>query len=163
MRKSGKFGLMPSQKGNLTLDEAKTIASWLYENFPPKGFNKMSHKKNGKRNSPFLITKGLPHLSKLVKMEWDSKKLNLTKEQKKKLLQVRKSTMSAVKSLKPQVNKLQTNIISLTNNSKDRKKIYKLIDKLSKLKAKATKVHVDCITNTKKILTSKQLHYLLNK
>ncbi|WP_457606072.1 c-type cytochrome [Nitratifractor sp.] len=32
------FGLMPSQKGNVTPEELRTIASWLYDHFPPKGF-----------------------------------------------------------------------------------------------------------------------------
>ena len=31
------FGLMPSQKGNVTEAELQTIASWMYDNFPPKG------------------------------------------------------------------------------------------------------------------------------
>ena len=35
------FGLMPSQKGNVTKEELQTIASWMYDNFPPKGFHGM--------------------------------------------------------------------------------------------------------------------------
>ncbi|NPA66070.1 MAG: cytochrome c [Epsilonproteobacteria bacterium] len=37
-QKIKKFGLMPSQKGNVTKAEVEQIASWLYDNFPPKGF-----------------------------------------------------------------------------------------------------------------------------
>jgi len=37
-QKIRRFGLMPSQKGNVTLKELETIASWLYDNYPPKGF-----------------------------------------------------------------------------------------------------------------------------
>jgi len=33
-----KFGLMPSQKGNLTSEELNKISSWIYDNFPPKNF-----------------------------------------------------------------------------------------------------------------------------
>jgi hypothetical protein len=29
---------MPSQKGNVTPAELEAIASWLYDNYPPKGF-----------------------------------------------------------------------------------------------------------------------------
>lgn len=32
-----RFGLMPSQKGNVTEAELKTIASWMYENFGGQG------------------------------------------------------------------------------------------------------------------------------
>jgi len=35
------FGVMPSQKGNVTKEELQTIASWMYDNFPPKGFKGM--------------------------------------------------------------------------------------------------------------------------
>ncbi len=34
-----RFGLMPSQKGNVSKEELQTIASWMDDNFPPKGFN----------------------------------------------------------------------------------------------------------------------------
>jgi len=36
-----RFGLMPSQKGNVTKEELQEISSWLYDNFPPKGFRGM--------------------------------------------------------------------------------------------------------------------------
>jgi len=38
-QKIQRFGLMPSQKGNVTKTELETIASWLYDNFPPANFN----------------------------------------------------------------------------------------------------------------------------
>ena len=38
-----KFGLMPSQKGAVTKEELEKISSWLYDNFPPKGFKGMGH------------------------------------------------------------------------------------------------------------------------
>jgi len=37
-KKIKKFGLMPSQKGNVSPHELKIITSWMYDNFPPKGF-----------------------------------------------------------------------------------------------------------------------------
>ncbi|WP_456323407.1 c-type cytochrome [Hydrogenimonas sp.] len=33
-----RFGLMPSQQGNVTEKELETIAHYIYRNFPPKGF-----------------------------------------------------------------------------------------------------------------------------
>jgi hypothetical protein len=37
-QKIEKFGLMPAQKGNVTPKELEIITSWIYDNFPPKGF-----------------------------------------------------------------------------------------------------------------------------
>jgi len=37
-QKIQRFGVMPSQKGNVTPEELEAIASWLYDNYPPKGF-----------------------------------------------------------------------------------------------------------------------------
>jgi len=37
-QKIKRFGLMPSQKGNVTKEELEKIAGWLYDNFPPKWF-----------------------------------------------------------------------------------------------------------------------------
>jgi len=43
-----RFGLMPSQKGNLTDEELHTIAEWIYDNFPPVDFTGMNEgKKKG--------------------------------------------------------------------------------------------------------------------
>ncbi|WP_428738615.1 c-type cytochrome [Sulfurimonas sp.] len=33
-----RFGLMPSQKGNVTEEELEKIAEYMYENFPQRGF-----------------------------------------------------------------------------------------------------------------------------
>ena len=37
------FGLMPSQKGNVTAEELEEIATWMFENYPQKGFRGMGH------------------------------------------------------------------------------------------------------------------------
>lgn len=42
-----RFNVMPSQKENVTIEELKQIANYLYDNFPPKGMN---HKKMQKGN-----------------------------------------------------------------------------------------------------------------
>ena len=71
-----KFGLMLSQKGAITKDEAKLIATWLFDNYPPKGFRGMHESQQdimkkietkGKKISPFLIKKGLTHFTGLIK------------------------------------------------------------------------------------------------
>jgi cytochrome c len=40
-QKIKRFGLMPSQKENVSKEELQTIATWMYDNFPPKGFQGM--------------------------------------------------------------------------------------------------------------------------
>jgi len=40
-QKIKRFGLMPSQKGNVTEEELKVIAEWMFENYPQKGFRGM--------------------------------------------------------------------------------------------------------------------------
>lgn len=118
----------------------------------------------GKGQSPFLInSKGMPHLTKLVKQNWDNENLALNKEQKGKLILVRKDTVGNVMRLKPQILKLEEEIINLSMQGENLQKIYPMIEKLSQLKAAATKVHVNCIYNTKNILTDKQLNFLLQK
>jgi cytochrome c len=37
-QKIQRFGLMPSQKGNVTKEELEKITEWMYDNFPPAGF-----------------------------------------------------------------------------------------------------------------------------
>ncbi|RLA82021.1 MAG: hypothetical protein DRG78_08265 [Epsilonproteobacteria bacterium] len=42
-RKIERFGLMPSQKGNVTKEELTSISSWMFDNFPPTDFKGMGH------------------------------------------------------------------------------------------------------------------------
>ena len=42
-KKIERFGLMPSQKGNVTTEELEIIAGWMFDNFPPKDFKGMRH------------------------------------------------------------------------------------------------------------------------
>jgi cytochrome c5 len=37
-QKIARFGLMPSQKGNISDEELKAVASWMYDNYPPANF-----------------------------------------------------------------------------------------------------------------------------
>jgi len=45
-QKIKRFGLMPSQKGNVSIEELQTIASWMFDNFPQKGFMGKGHGKS---------------------------------------------------------------------------------------------------------------------
>ena len=45
-QKIKRFGLMPSQKGNVTQKELENIASWMFDNFPPKRFKARGNRKS---------------------------------------------------------------------------------------------------------------------
>ncbi len=42
-QKIERFGLMPSQKGNVTEPELTKITSWMFDHYPPAGFQGMGH------------------------------------------------------------------------------------------------------------------------
>jgi len=44
-----RFGLMPSQKGAVTPEELELIATWMFDNYPEKGFVGMGHGKGMNR------------------------------------------------------------------------------------------------------------------
>ena len=120
--------------------------------------NKMG-KKQGKP-SPFLISKGLPHMTMIIKQNWENPTLALSADQKKKLLVVRKTTVGGIQALKPEIMPLQKKIKQMTMNGADTSKINPLIDELAVLKAKITKVQVKCIHDSKNILTKAQVQFL---
>ncbi len=46
-QKIARFGLMPSQKGNISEQELEEVAKWLFDNFPPanfRGFGMQNHR-----------------------------------------------------------------------------------------------------------------------
>ncbi len=180
-----KFGLMPSQKGSVTKYQLEKIANYIYDNYPKKGFRGMlqskqgmmnakqqgmmgnkrgmmaSKNKKGKKITPFLIKKGLPHLTKVLMKNWNNPELNLTEKQKEKLLVVRKDTLRAVRKYMPVANIMQSKIVFASLNGINPAKLKILVKKLSKVKANATMAHLNCIYHTKNILTQKQYQYLL--
>lgn len=184
-----RFGLMPSQKGIVSEDELKYIASWMYDNYPQQNMNgrsnnncksgscnskkcntnksqknkKMAQKK-GKKFSPFLInSKGMPHMTSLVKRNWDNPALALSPDQKEILLEIKKRTMKSVLDLSPRIKKLENEIKIITMKGEDKNDIYMMVDQLAKLKSAATKTHVECITDTLKVLDNKQEQFLLKR
>jgi hypothetical protein len=112
--------------------------------------------KQQKQTKPFLIQGKLPHLTMMIKQMWDDEDLALTKEQKAKLLKIRKTTIGALKKLKPQVAQLEAEIVAAAQAGENPKKLQAKIEQLAKLKAEATMVHLQCIYNTRKILTQDQ-------
>ena len=140
------------QKTLFTLLTATTLA-FAYQATPAqhtqgKGMHKKMHK-------PFLITGRMPHLTKLVMQHWDE--LNLSDEQKAKLTEIRKATMGAVKSLKPQIMKLEKEVAQAAKAGEKPENLKAKVDQIAKLKAEATMAHLKCIYNTKNVLTPEQL------
>jgi len=170
-----RFGLMPSQKGVVTEDELRLINSWMYENITPsqkrmqkKGQGQQKNKqfkkqKKGAKSSPFLISSGLPHMTMKIKQNWDSPTLSLTSEQKEKLLVVRKTTIQGIRSLKPQIMQLEKQIKRMTMSGKAVSQINDRVDELAVLKANISKVQINCIHESKNILTKDQVRFLLGR
>jgi len=126
-----------------------------------KGMQKGMHK-GMKKSTPFLIKRGLPHMTKLVKKNWDNPELALTAEQKEKLLVVRKSVMEIVKRLKPEVRALEQEIIQASRAGESSDALKDKIEKLASLETEATLGHLGCIEQTKAILSEDQVKYLLS-
>ena len=114
---------------------------------------KQSTKMGKKKMSPFLIKHGLPHMTKILMKNWDDAKLALTPEQKEKLLVVRKETMGGVMKLKPEVMALRKEIIQASKSGTKASNLKEKVEKLASLEAEATMVHLNCIENTKSVLT----------
>ena len=116
-----------------------------------------------KAHSPFLIKQGLPHMSKMVMMAWNDPAFNLTPEQKTTLEGIRKKTMGSVMKLKKEILPLTRSIIQGTYSGKTADALKEDVKKLGQLEAEATIVQLQCIEETKKVLTKDQLIYLLQK
>jgi len=117
--------------------------------------------KQQQKQSPFLITSELPHLTKLLMQQWDNPKLQLTEEQKAQLLVVRKETMTGVKSISPQIIPLQKQVTEGIFTGKTPDELSSIVQAISQLKAEATMIHLKCIYDTSKILNQQQLELLL--
>jgi len=163
-----KFGVMPSLKGKVSEKDLGIIAEHMIANFPTPEFVTMikeiqkNDTMSALRSSPFLINQSaLPHMTKLLIHNWDKASLGLSDEQKAKLLVVRKETMSAVMKIKKEVKVLEAEIIEAMVDGEEAKSQYSKVNELAKLKAEATRVHLNCIADTITILSDEQLEFLL--
>ncbi len=113
---------------------------------------------NGKQqNSPFLITGKMPHLTKLLVQQWDNADLHLTKEQKAKLLVVRKETISGAQKLGKEIGALEQEVADGSHAGKKPEELQSLVKQVAELKAEATMAHLRCIFKTSNILDTRQL------
>ncbi len=163
-----KFGLMPSLKGKVSPEDLATIADYLIETYPTKGFVKMltemlaNGKMNALKSSPFLMNQdSLPHLTKMLIEDWDKGTLNLSAEQKTKLLVVRTETVTGVKRVKKALSALETEVIEMTVDDESFTDIQPKVKEVAKLKAEATMIHLKCLRDSIEILTDEQVELLL--
>lgn len=113
-----------------------------------------------KKNSPFLITDKLPHLTKLLIQQWDNPALHLSEEQKTKLLVVRKETIAGVRKLGQEIASLEKQVTEGIFAGKTPEKLHSLVQTIAGLKAEATMIHLRCINDTSAILDQQQLNVL---
>lgn len=166
--KVAQFGVMPSQKGKVSKEELEKIMDYLLKTYPSKEFVafikevKTNGKMNALKGSPFLMNSDkLPHLTKILIENWEKGTLNLSKEQKEKLLVVRKETMSSVKRIKKVLAPLEAEVIEMLVDEESLKKMQEKVEQVAKLKAEATMVHLKCLKESVEILTEEQLELLL--
>jgi len=113
-----------------------------------------------KPSKPFLIHDKLPHLSGTIKVLWDDEDLALSNEQKEKLSALRQNTVKQVKALGKKINKLEVYIVRATLDGIKPQNLKDDMFKLAKLRAKASMVHLECIYNTREILSLEQLEII---
>ncbi len=130
-----------------------------------KGNKKRMHKKrnNKKKHSPFLIKSGLPHMTQLVMRSWSDPAFGLTAEQKTTLKSIRKKTMRSIANVKKDILPLTQAIISGTLSGTSADELKDKVKKLGELQAEATIAQIQCIGETKKVLSKDQLIYLIQK
>lgn len=163
------YGVMPSLKGSVSQEELSKISNYLIEHYPSKEFVGMineiqrNDKMNALQNSPFLINKeSLPHLTKLLIKHWDKKALGLSDDQKKKLLVIRNHTIGEVKKTKIKIDTLESEIMeALFMDDESPSNLDHKIAEVAKLKASVTKIHIQCIFDTLKLLEDEQIDFLL--
>ncbi len=113
-----------------------------------------------KKNSPFLITGKMPHMTKTLMQQWDNTALHLTEAQKTKLLVVRKETMSGAQGLGGKIVPLENQVAQEISSGKTPEELQPLVQEIARLKAEATMIHLRCLYNTSAILDQNQLELL---
>jgi hypothetical protein len=114
------------------------------------------------KRAPFLIMDMIPHMTMDIKNNWDNKELSLDEKQKVELLEIRKETMSGVMSVKEKLAPLETEVATKILAGSTPQELESLLNEIAKYKVEASKVHLNCVYKTQKVLTAKQLEILRN-
>lgn len=110
--------------------------------------------------TPFLITGKMPHLTKMLMQHWDNAVLNLSDDQKSKLLVIQKKTIGDAQRLGKEISPLENQVAAGSLSGKTPEELKELVQKVAKLRTEATMVHLQCIYNTSNILDQRQLVFL---
>ncbi len=111
---------------------------------------------------PFLILDMMPHLTGTIKSNWDNAELNLNDEQKVQLLKIREETIKAVTELKKKIGPLEQEVADKILADSTPGELTGLVDEIAGYKAQATKIHLKCIYETKKVLTPEQYKVVIS-
>jgi hypothetical protein len=112
------------------------------------------------QGKPFLIQGELPHLTMMVKVFWDDEDVALTSKQKEKLMKIRLETIGGAKALAKEINPLESSIVKRSNEGASPESLKADVTELANLRAKATMIHLQCIYNTRAILSKEQLEII---
>jgi len=137
----------------------KTLISLLAATMLLTGSTTLLSAAQGKNQTkPFLIQGKLPHLTMMVKILWDDEDLALTPKQQEELIIIRKHTMGSAKALKIKIIKLETQVVKASETGKKPADMKKMVDEIAALRAQATMIHLECIYNTRAVLSADQLY-----
>ena len=114
------------------------------------------------KNSPFLITGKIPHLTKMLMQQWENPELNLSDQQKPELLKIRSETLTSVRKLIPEINSLEKQVADGIFSGQTPDDLNSVVTAIAKLKAEETMIQLRCIDATRKILNQHQLDILLH-
>ena len=148
------------KKGILLLAVSALFLALSTTSLMAEGNDSPGGKGKGKQSSPFLITSKLPHLTKILIQQWENPRLDLSEEQKAKLLVVRKETIGAVQQLEQKVSALEQRVAEGIFAGKTPEELQPLVQKIARLKAEATMVQLRCIYDTSTILDQQQMDML---
>jgi len=113
------------------------------------------------KSSPFLIVGKIPHLTKLLMQQWDDPELNLSEQQKPKLMKIRTETLTNVRKLAPKISSLEKQVADGIFSGQSPAELRSIVLVIAELKAEETMIQLECIDATRKILDLQQLETLL--
>jgi len=140
-------------EANIPLDkkEQKKILKQLSEKSSPYNAHEHFPKEY------LLIPKNLPFLLNLTLHHPQSSELNLTKEQLKKLTEIKSQRKPEVLKAAKEIKELELKLVEqMLKEGKKASEVESLVDTIAKKKAEITKKHLLCIKQVRDILTLEQ-------
>jgi hypothetical protein len=109
----------------------------------------------------FLIPDNLPFMVGLTLNHPKSKTLNLSGEQKAKILEIKKTTVPVVVRTASKIKGLELDLAQQVINNEKPDVLMDLVDQVGSLRIELTKKHLNCIKQVRDILTQEQFESLL--